>query len=203
MICIETVKGYCQGDVSQIENYAAAIESSETWDCHHRLEIGKNGALKSIKELKAENLYYLRPPSELIFLPHEEHCRMHATSNPIKTRKPYNKGFHYYNNGETEVQAKECPEGFAKGRLPRNAEWSAKISEARKRNPTPLTEELRKILSESHLGNRQSEEAKRKLKEAFSGRSWWNNGVVNKFQKERPEGFTKGKLPHKKDSMAW
>ena len=27
-------------------------------------------------------------------------------------------GTHYYNNGITELRAKECPEGFTKGRLP-------------------------------------------------------------------------------------
>lgn len=34
--------------------------------------------------------------------------------NPAKKLK----GTHYYNNGITEIRAKECPEGFTKGRLP-------------------------------------------------------------------------------------
>lgn len=29
----------------------------------------------------------------------------------------YWKGKHYYNNGEIEIRATECPEGFTKGRL--------------------------------------------------------------------------------------
>lgn len=30
-----------------------------------------------------------------------------------------NRGYHWYNDGKIEVKAKECPEGFTKGRLPK------------------------------------------------------------------------------------
>ena len=36
-------------------------------------------------------------------------------------RTPWNKGTRYFNNGEIEIRAKECPEGFSKGRLKKTA----------------------------------------------------------------------------------
>lgn len=38
-------------------------------------------------------------------------------SETRKGRIAWNKGLHWYNNGEISLQAKECPEGFVKGRL--------------------------------------------------------------------------------------
>ena len=70
------IKRFCSEDISKIENYDKAIsdKSKTVWDCHHKLEIKLN---KSYKELKEIGLYYNRPASELIFLTHSEHARMH------------------------------------------------------------------------------------------------------------------------------
>ena len=72
---------YCCDNISLIENYELAInDNSQIWECHHRLEI-QNGIFKSDVELKKENLYYKRPASELIFLTHSEHKKLHC-DNP-------------------------------------------------------------------------------------------------------------------------
>jgi hypothetical protein len=110
-------------------------------------------------------------------------------------------GFYFFVGsiyGIVEIQSKECPDGFVSGRLPRSKEWSEKISKSRLDNPTPLTDELRKKLRDSHLGHKFSDEHKKKLSLSSKGRKWYNNGVINKFARECPEGFVPGKLPYKK-----
>ena len=74
MICFKTISKFCKDDISLIENYKEAVNSSETWDCHHRLETDLG---LSAQELKDGGLYYNRPASELIFLTHPEHTRLH------------------------------------------------------------------------------------------------------------------------------
>lgn len=197
MICFETVTKYCKDDISLIENYEEALHSSETYDCHHRLEI-QNGKIVSVEELKQQGLYFLRPASELIFLPHKEHVSIHGKIQPHPSRPAWNIGLSYFNNGKVEIQAKECSDGFVKGRLPRSKTWSKRISEGRLNNPIPQTVELRKKLSESHLGIKLSDTAKQKLSQSSKGRKWYNNGVINRFEKYQPDGFIPGKLPHKK-----
>ena len=35
-------------------------------------------------------------------------------------------GYHWYNNGEIEINSKECPDGFVPGRLPMSDETKKK-----------------------------------------------------------------------------
>ena len=87
MISERRSKLYCCEDISLIENYKYAIEdTTQIWECHHRLEI-QNGIFKSDKELKSENLYYSRPASELIFLTHKEHKKLHSDNPKYRTLK--------------------------------------------------------------------------------------------------------------------
>lgn len=163
---------YCCEDISLIENYEIAVNSPEKYDCHHKLEIQGNNIL-SVKELKEQNLYYKRPAKELIFLTHKEHCRIHGKLRcPNKGHIPGNKGKHYFNNGIIEMFALDCPEGFVKGRLPRNEQWSKRISKSRLANPIPQTPELLLKLRNSHLGKELSEQAKEKLSESSKGRKF-------------------------------
>ena len=75
MICKNRVKKFCSEDISLIENYQEAInDTTQTWHCHHRLEIELN---KSGNELINMNLYYNRPASELIFLRKSDHMSLH------------------------------------------------------------------------------------------------------------------------------
>ena len=91
MICYRSAKSFCKDDISLIENYEEAINSSETWDCHHRLETDLN---LTRDELKEQNLYFNRPASELIFLTRTEHNRWHNIGKPSGTigKTPWNKG---------------------------------------------------------------------------------------------------------------
>ena len=75
------IQAYCSEDISHIENYQDAVNDSDhMWECHHRLEI-QGQFRNSVKLLKRCGLYYNRPASELIFLRHDEHRRLHKSGN--------------------------------------------------------------------------------------------------------------------------
>ena len=86
MICKKSVKHFCSEDPHLIENYQEAInDTTQTWDCHHRLEIELD---KSGNDLINMNLYYNRPASELIFLTKRDHMSLHQKiHNNLKYRK--------------------------------------------------------------------------------------------------------------------
>src|SRR5574344_86791 len=75
-------KYYCI-NIEQIENYNLAIaDNFVDWDIHHRLETHNSDGERRIvdltkDELKALDMYYNRPASELIFLKHKEHMQLH------------------------------------------------------------------------------------------------------------------------------
>ena len=76
MINIRMANEYCADDISLIENYNEAYSSPETWDCHHRLEV--QGKFRNSKELLIRcGVYFGVPASQLIFLTHREHMKLH------------------------------------------------------------------------------------------------------------------------------
>lgn len=83
---------FCQ-DFTKIENYSQAVlDTSQTWDCHHRLETHylQNGKWIERKkhltreQLIAEGTYYDVPPSDLIFLTRSEHMKVHHYNKGLK-----------------------------------------------------------------------------------------------------------------------
>ena len=75
------VKKYCSEDLSKIENYYLAVnDSTQTWHCHHRLEI-QGQFRNSTALLKKCGLYYHVPASQLIFLTKADHIRLHSLGN--------------------------------------------------------------------------------------------------------------------------
>lgn len=74
---------YCCEDISNIENYSLAkADNFVNCDIHHRLETNNSDGEKRLvdlshSELKALDMYYNRPASELIFLKHKEHMQLH------------------------------------------------------------------------------------------------------------------------------
>lgn len=87
MINEKYTKLYCIDNISLIENYDKALDDkTQTWVCHHRLEIDEK---KSQQQLKAEGRYYHRPASELIFLTNSEHWTLHNLNLRDETRILY------------------------------------------------------------------------------------------------------------------
>lgn len=76
---------YCKDEISKIENYDKAMsDNTQIWHCHHRLELTLNGEFAhSPEDLKKLGMYYNRPYFELIYLPRDEHLRLHYKANPL------------------------------------------------------------------------------------------------------------------------
>ena len=96
-------------------------------------------------ELQALGMYWNRPASELIFLTAPKHAKLHQKGKPKtkehkkkiaeahkgkhiseEARKKISeaqkgntnaKGISWFNNGEINIRAKECPDGFVQGRI--------------------------------------------------------------------------------------
>ena len=89
MIGKKRLRRYCK-DFQEIENYQEAVQSSEPYDLHHRKEVEtlEDGTvvLRSSKELKDLNLYWNRPPEELIFLKHSKHSSIRKLSEDSKAK---------------------------------------------------------------------------------------------------------------------
>lgn len=171
MICEKNVKYFCCEDISLIENYEEAVNSPEVYDCHHRKEI-VDGVVTSVKELYEQDLYFHRPASELIFLKHSEHQRLHMLNMTEETRRKHSEAM----KGKTHSEeAKQRISEANKGK-PKSDEYRRKLSEAMKGNSNTkgkhweLSKETKRKMSEAQKGKTHSEETKRKLAEANKGK---------------------------------
>ena len=76
------LKRYCSEPLENIENYDKAVADTEhMWDCHHRAEILPCGRYTRA-QLQKHGMYWYRPSSELIFLRHDEHWKLHNAYEP-------------------------------------------------------------------------------------------------------------------------
>lgn len=74
-----------EGKYELIENYELAkLDNLIGWDIHHKLELHPDGSIRfTRKSLIYLNLYYNRPPEELIWMKAKDHRSMHAKSKCI------------------------------------------------------------------------------------------------------------------------
>lgn len=97
----------------KIENYELAkADNFKGWIMHHKLEIGTDYR-NSTSDLKLMNLYFDRPPEELVFLPLREHVSLHMKGKKL-----------------SEEQRLKCANGM-KGKK-HSEEHKLKISEGNK-----------------------------------------------------------------------
>ena len=173
-----------------IENYDKAVaDNTQTWDCHHRLETHNSDGEKrfvdiSRTELIALNMYYDRPPEELIFLTSAEHKSLHNKSEEKKRKiSEAEKGRHL-----SEEWKRKISEAHKGKHL--SGEHKRKISEAHKGKPT-----WNKGTYESGMkGKHHSEETKRKMSEAQKGKKKPSlSEEVRKKISESLKGKNKGK----------
>lgn len=170
---------YCCEDISLIENYYQALESNETFDVHHRLELD-TGVYISSKELMDRNMYYNRPASELILLPHSVHTKMHAM-------------FGFLNRNENISKARmghktsyETRQKIKNSRLLHNS----KLTEDEWKKEYYCSEETKRKLSESNKGKKHrpiSKEARKKISEKMITK-WSNPEYKEKLSKRISEG---------------
>lgn len=166
MAISKSAKNICK-DFTKIENYEKAVnDTTQTWQCHHRLETHNSDGERRLVDISREELialgmYFDRPPEELIFLTPIEHISLHKAGKGRKLG-------------------------------PCSEEHKRRISEALKGKPK--SEEHKRHLSEVRKGKPCSEESKKKRSESEKGKHWFNNGITSTLQFECPEGFVPGRL---------
>ena len=170
---------YCK-DYEKIENYEKAkADDFKNWEVHHRLETHNSDGERRLvditaDELKALDMYYNRPASELIFLTSREHHE-------------YRKGKKH--SEETKKKMREVKKGEKNPFYGKHhtEESKNKLREAQKGNKYAL-------------GCKRSEETRRRMAEVAKGNAnvkgthWYNNGKINIMSKECPPGFTPGRM---------
>lgn len=156
---------YCREDLSLIENYDKAIsDNTQSWRCHHRLEIQDEGrTIYTAKQLQEMGLYYNRPANELIFLTLNEHNYLHAKYKSKEKRDKFTSSM--------------------RGKSP-TLEHRLHLSQALKGRKQ--TEEQRKINSECHKGIKCSEQTKKKISE--NSKKYWANKDNRKMMSEKLKG---------------
>ena len=150
MISVKKVKRYCCEDISNIENYEKAVnDTTQVWECHHRMETHRRNGTKrkfilSRELLKEWGVYYNRPASELIFLTHSEHSALPLPEEHKRKLSEANKG------------------------KPKSEEHKRKIGEGNRGKK--LSEDSKLKISEANKGKKLSEETRRKMSEAKKGK---------------------------------
>ena len=160
---------YCK-EPEKIENYQLAKKDNfKGWHCHHRLETHNSDGERrlidiTVSELQALEMYYNRPPEELIFLPASEH-------------NAYNKGKNnsFYGKRHSEESKKRMRE--------------AKKGENHPMYGKHLSEEAKKKIGAANKGDTYA-----KGNKSTKGMCWYNNGKINTMAKECPAGFIPGML---------
>ena len=203
-------KQYCK-EPEKIENYEKAKKDDFVgWECHHRLETHTPEGERRIvditkKELIALGMYYNRPASELIFLTESEHSSFNKgkkRSDEAKKKMSEAKKGKYI--GENHPNYGKHPSEETRKKMS-EAKKGKYIGENHPNYGKHPSEETRKKMSEAHKGKQAgekhpmygkhlSEVHKNKLSDAHKGRHWYNNGKVDKFCYECPEGFVPGRL---------
>lgn len=169
-----SVLKFCCEDISLIENYKEArYDTSQIWECHHRLEI-QGDKILSMQDLKEMGLYYNRPASELIFLTRSEHRSIHGKGRSLSDK------------------IKEKLSKAHSGKI-LSEEHKKKISKSLKGKNNPMYGKKRFDLSFRNKtnpptkGKKMSEEQKMKISKALKGkvnRSGENNSMYGKHHTE-------------------
>lgn len=147
-----------------IENYDKAIsDTSQVWECHHRLETHNSDGERRLvditqKELIALGMYYDRPPKELIFLSPFEHMNL--------THKGKHRSEEYRAKISETLKGKHASE-----------ETRKKMSDAQKGENNGMygkhhSEESKRKMSEAKKGKKMSDEFRKKMSESRKGKHW-------------------------------
>lgn len=106
---------YCN-NVEKIENYESAKKDDfKGWTCHHRLETHTSDGDRRLvdisrEELKALDIYYHRPPEELIFMITGDHLRLHRKGGPGP-----NRGKHFSEDHKRKMAESKRGKKYFKG----------------------------------------------------------------------------------------
>lgn len=180
MIDENRLKRYCCEDISLIENYEKAVnDKTQTWNCHHRLEI-QNGKHIKTSELIEQNLYYNRPASELILLTKKDHNILHHTGNKnrsgqkasLETRQKMSEAQKEKHSQKRSLQA--CI-NISIGHLGQIIPEKTRLAVSKAHKGIPRSEETKLKISLSKIGHKSATKGKKKV---------WNDESHTKFHYE-------------------
>lgn len=145
-------------EIEKVENYELAKRDNfKGWVCHHKLETHTSDGERRLIDLSMEELirlemYFFRPPEELIFMKRDEHTHLHQ-----KYRK------------HSSEHNRKVSEGLKGKRL--SEKHKLDISNTLKGRK--LSKETCAKMSKSRTGRHHSEETKRKMAE--KRKLYWKN----------------------------
>lgn len=210
MINKYTAQDFCCEDIKLIENYDKAVnDSTQTWHCHHRLELN-DGYIITAEELTALGLYYSRPASELIFLTPFEHHSMHGLNMSKITKIKRSKSLSGSGNGNFGKHfSKEHREKLSNshiGKKPWNYGKEMNSDKMKWYNNGIINVRCESAPEGFVPGRIDYDVDKNKLSKATKNTKWYNNSIKNIRAKECPPGFVEGRLyfKNKRNSgMKW
>lgn len=139
----------------KVENYdLAKADNFKGWIMHHKLEIGTDYR-NSAADLKLMNLYFNRPPEELIFMRLAEHVSLHKKGTKLSEEHRLKcsnamKGKHLSEEHKRKIS--EAGKGKHKGFKGKHKYWLGK----------KFTDEHKLKISEAHKGKPKG----------FKGKHW-------------------------------
>lgn len=164
-------KCYCRNP-ELIENYDKAVaDTTQMWECHHRLETYTSDGERRLVDITMEELitldmYYHRPAEELIFLTAEEHTSLHKkgkhhSEEALKKMSDTRKGERNPMYGKHHSE--EAKRKNAEAHKGEKSSWYGKHH----------SDETKIKMSESWDYEKHfSDETKRKLSEVHKGKHW-------------------------------
>lgn len=165
----KSILKFCK-DYTRIENYDKAVnDPDETWLLHHRLETHFSDGIErpynahlSRAELIGLDMYYNRPPEELIFLTRSDHSILHMKS--VETRQKQSEAMKVLHK-LTEGTRRKSPEVKRKRHL--SEEHKRKLAEAHKgKHHSSLTRMKISLSLKEHFRQKQLDEI-REFTECF------------------------------------
>ncbi len=161
MINFKHTNRFCKDDITLIENYEQALnDSTQTWDCHHRLETDLG---LSVNELREQGKYFNVPANELIFLTHSDHMKLHTQG---KESPMYRKHHSEESNRKRSEKLKGKKNGMYGKRGKNNPNYGKRQSEE---------------------SNRKRSDSIKEWWKKHKDRRWMNNGTVCVFPKTQEE----------------
>ena len=194
---------FCK-DYENIENYEKAKKDNfKGWDCHHRLETHTSDGERRLvdipkAELKALNMYYNRPASELIFLTTSEHSSLRKVSDLTREKlSAAGKGRPAWNKGK-KMSEEFCRKNSESHKGEKNPFYGRHHSEEAKKKNRDAHKGKHLGKDNPFYGKTHSEEVKKRIGEKnkvrMKGMRFFNNGKINVRAKECPPGFTPGRI---------
>lgn len=160
-------KHYCE-DIENVENFEKAkADNFKGWECHHKRETHNSDGERRLVDITRKELITL-----------DMYYNVSSEELIFLTRAEHNR-LHHKGKKLSEVAKKKIGEVHKGKKL--SKKHKQKLSEVNKCNKYAL-------------GRYHTEEEKKKIGEASKGKHWYNNGKINKFCYECPEGFTPGRL---------